>query len=92
MFQDKAASGEAAAIGIGLILLGLGLNNEELISELLAYAHDTQHEKIIRGIAIAIALMYYGQVTICYISFHIPFCFFVFLKSYRQKKLLNFFL
>lgn len=28
---------------------------------LLSYAHDTQHEKIIRGLAMAIALVHYGQ-------------------------------
>ena len=33
----------------------------EMTSELLSYAHDTQHEKIIRGISIGLALMMYGQ-------------------------------
>lgn len=30
-------------------------------AELLAYAHDTQHEKIIRGIAIGLAITAYGR-------------------------------
>jgi 26S proteasome regulatory subunit N2 len=33
----------------------------ELVSELKNYAHETQHEKIIRGISIGLALMQYGQ-------------------------------
>ena len=28
---------------------------------MLAYAHDTQHEKIIRGLTLGIALIVYGQ-------------------------------
>jgi 26S proteasome regulatory subunit N2 len=33
----------------------------EKASEMLAYAHDTQHEKIIRGLAFGIALTVYGK-------------------------------
>lgn len=28
---------------------------------MVAYAHDTQHEKIIRGLAIGLALIMFGQ-------------------------------
>ncbi len=39
-------AGEAAGIGIGLLLAGTASNK---VQELLTYAHETQHEKIIRG-------------------------------------------
>lgn len=37
---DSAVSGEAAGIGIGLIMLGTG--SESVYSDMLAYAHETQ--------------------------------------------------
>lgn len=58
LFGDEAVAGEAAALAIGMVMLGT--RNAALISELLQYAHDTQHEKIVRGISISIALMLYG--------------------------------
>lgn len=64
LFSDNAVAGEAAALSIGLLLLGAGPSNplaEGAIKELLSYAHDTQHEKIIRGLALALALIMYGQ-------------------------------
>ena len=33
--------------------------------EMLAYAHDTQHEKIIRGVAMGLALIMYGRCEHC---------------------------
>lgn len=30
-------------------------------TEMLAYAHDTNHEKIIRGLAVGLALLCYGR-------------------------------
>lgn len=59
LYQDNAVSGEAAAIAIGLILHGTGAH--ETANELLQYAQETQHEKTIRGLAMAIALIYAGQ-------------------------------
>lgn len=64
LYSDNAVAGEAAALSIGLLLLGTGPSNplaESAIKELLSYAHDTQHEKIIRGLALALALIMYGQ-------------------------------
>eukprot|EP00931_Biecheleriopsis_adriatica_P069524 TRINITY_DN4335_c0_g1_i6.p1 TRINITY_DN4335_c0_g1~~TRINITY_DN4335_c0_g1_i6.p1 ORF type:complete len:1069 (+),score=312.53 TRINITY_DN4335_c0_g1_i6:64-3270(+) len=55
LYTDTAVAGEAAAYAIGLVMVGSA--SEKAISELLAYAHDTQHEKIIRACAIALALM-----------------------------------
>lgn len=64
LYSDNAVAGEAAALSIGLLLLGAGSSSplaEGAIRELLGYAHDTQHEKIIRGLALALALIMYGQ-------------------------------
>ena len=41
---------DSAAAGLGLGLLGCG-SNDGKTGEMLAYAHDTQHEKITRGLA-----------------------------------------
>ena len=46
LYTDSAVAGEAAGIGMGLLLAGSASDKAQ---ELLAYAHDTQHEKIIRG-------------------------------------------
>jgi len=59
LFTDSAVAGEAAAYGIGLVLLGNA--HADYIEELLKYAHETQHEKIIRAIALTLALMMYGR-------------------------------
>lgn len=64
LFTDSAVAGEAAALAIGLLLLGAGPSSpiaSSAIGELLSYAHDTAHEKIIRGLAMGIALVMYGQ-------------------------------
>jgi hypothetical protein len=64
LYLDNAVAGEAAALSIGLLLLGAGPSSplaQGAITELLSYAHDTQHEKIIRGLALAVALIMYGQ-------------------------------
>lgn len=61
LFGDSAVAGEGAAVAMGLIMLGTGSKSSETISELLGYAHDTKHEKIIRGIGLAIAMNMYGQ-------------------------------
>lgn len=47
-----------AGLALGLLCVGSASDHT---SELLAYAHDTQHEKIIRGLAMGLALMMYGR-------------------------------
>jgi len=59
LFTDSAVAGEAAAYAIGLVMVGS--KSQRIIPEILAYAHDTQHEKIIRGCAIALAMMMFKQ-------------------------------
>lgn len=58
LYSDSAVAGEAAGISMGLLMVG---TSSEKASEMLAYAHDTQHEKIIRGLALGIALTVYGR-------------------------------
>eukprot|EP00887_Chlorella_sp_A99_P004301 scaffold15.g4301.t1 len=58
LYMDNAVAGEAAGLALGLLLAGSG---SEHAAEMLAYAHDTQHEKIIRGLAVGLALVQYGR-------------------------------
>nr|DAD23931.1 TPA_asm: hypothetical protein HUJ06_025394 [Nelumbo nucifera] len=58
LYTDSAVAGEAAGIGMGLLMVGTA---SEKASEMLTYAHETQHEKIIRGLALGIALTVYGR-------------------------------
>ncbi|KAJ3693473.1 hypothetical protein LUZ60_008953 [Juncus effusus] len=58
LYTDSAVAGEAAGIGMGLLMVGTA---SEKAREMLAYAHDTQHEKIIRGLSLGIALTVYGR-------------------------------
>ncbi|ORZ21533.1 armadillo-type protein [Absidia repens] len=59
LFGDNAVAGEAAGLAMGLIKLGTA--SEEALEEMLEYAHETQHEKIIRGLAIGMSLIMYGK-------------------------------
>lgn len=59
LYSDSAISGQAAGLAMGLVMLGSG--NAEAINDMFTYALETQHENIIRGLAIGIALLNYGQ-------------------------------
>lgn len=59
LYTDTAVAGEAAAYGIGLVMVGSA--NARAISELTTYAHETQHEKIIRACSIALALLMFRR-------------------------------
>ena len=59
IFEDSAVRGQAAALSVGLIMLGTG--NQDVINDLFTYAHETQHEKIIREIALSLAFIMYGK-------------------------------
>jgi len=56
--MDSAVAGEAAGIAMGLTLIGTG--SSKAIDDMVVYAHETQHEKIIRGLAIGVALLMYS--------------------------------
>ncbi|KAI5965511.1 RPN2 [Candida theae] len=59
LYTDSATSSQAAALGMGLVLLGSG--DEAATNDMLTYALETQHENIIRSLAIGIALLHYGR-------------------------------
>ncbi|KAL1720799.1 armadillo-type protein [Schizophyllum commune] len=59
LFMDSAVAGEAAGFAMGLVMLGTAA--EDPVNEMLVYARETQHEKIIRSLAIGVAFIYYGQ-------------------------------
>ena len=59
LFADDAVSGEGAGYAMGLVMLGTA--SERALEEMLAYARETQHEKIIRSLAVGIAFLMYGQ-------------------------------
>jgi 26S proteasome regulatory subunit N2 len=52
LYQDNAVAGEGAALAMGMVMLGGGVSKHQgELEHLLGYAHDTKHEKIVRGIA-----------------------------------------
>jgi len=59
LYTDSALNGEAVGLAMGLIMLGTG--NVKALEDMIIYAHETQHEKIVRGLAIGMALIMYGR-------------------------------
>jgi 26S proteasome regulatory subunit N2 len=59
LFADSAVAGEAAGFSMGLIMLGTA--DATIVDEMLTYARETQHEKIIRALAVGVAFVYYGR-------------------------------
>jgi 26S proteasome regulatory subunit N2 len=59
LFMDSAVAGEASGYAMGLVMLGTAA--EEAVEEMLTYARETQHEKIIRALAVGIAFIFYGR-------------------------------
>lgn len=59
LWTDSALNGEAVGIAMGLIMLGTG--NIKALEDMIQYAHETQHEKIKRGLALGMALIMYGR-------------------------------
>jgi len=60
LFQDDAVTGEAAGLAMGLVMLGT--KSASAISDMVQYAQETQHEKILRGLAVGIAFTMYGRL------------------------------
>lgn len=60
LYQDDAVTGEAAGLAMGLVMLGT--KSSTAIADMVAYAQDTQHEKILRGLAVGISLTMYGRL------------------------------
>ncbi|KAK0649021.1 armadillo-type protein [Cercophora newfieldiana] len=59
LFADSALNGEAVGLAMGLIMLGTG--NAKALETMFTYAHETTHEKIVRGCAIGMALIMFGR-------------------------------
>lgn len=59
LWSDSAISGQAAGLGMGLVLLGSG--NIKALEDMIAYAHETEHDKTVRGIALGMALIMYAR-------------------------------
>ncbi|EFY97637.1 proteasome/cyclosome and HEAT repeat protein [Metarhizium robertsii] len=59
LFQDSALNGEAVGLAMGLIMLGTG--NVKALEVMITYAHETTHEKIVRGVALGMALIMFGR-------------------------------
>ena len=59
LFRDSALNGEAVGIAMGLVMLGTA--NMSMLEEMIQYAHETQHEKIVRGLALGMALIMYNR-------------------------------
>lgn len=60
LYQDDAVTGEAAGMAMGLTMLGS--RSQQAIEDMVSYAQETQHEKIMRGLAVGIALTMYGRL------------------------------
>nr|POF02543.1 26s proteasome regulatory subunit rpn2 [Quercus suber] len=59
LYQDSAINGEAVGLAMGLVMLGTG--NVKALEDMIQYAHDTQHEKGVRGLALGMALIMYAR-------------------------------
>lgn len=60
LYQDDAVTGEAAGIAMGMVMLGS--KHAAAIEDMVAYAQETQHEKILRGLAVGISFTMYGRL------------------------------
>ena len=59
LYTNSAINGEAVGIAIGLIMLGTA--DFAVLEEMIQYAHETEHEKIVRGLATGMALIMYAR-------------------------------
>ncbi|KAI0204373.1 armadillo-type protein [Astrocystis sublimbata] len=59
LYADSALNGEAVGLAMGLIMLGTG--NVKALEDMVAYAHETSHEKSVRGLALGMALIMFGR-------------------------------
>ena len=59
LYLDLAVAGEGAGLSMGLVMLGRPTH--EIKEEMLVYARETQHEKIIRGLTVGLSFLFYGR-------------------------------
>lgn len=60
LYHDDAVTGEAAGLAMGLVMLGSF--SSAAIDDMVAYARETKHEKILRGLALGISLVMYSRM------------------------------
>ncbi|CAB4012611.1 26S proteasome non-ATPase regulatory subunit 1-like [Paramuricea clavata] len=60
LYHDDAVTGEAAGLSMGLVMLGSF--SSTAIDDMVAYARETKHEKILRGLALGISLVMYSRM------------------------------
>ena len=60
--KDDAVTGEAAGLAMGLTMLAS--KSASAIEDMVAYAQETQHEKILRGLAAGIALVCFYIISL----------------------------
>ena len=60
LHKSDAVIGEAAGVAMGLVMMGTA--NENALKEMIEYAQETPHEKILRGLALGISLVMYGTL------------------------------
>ena len=58
LFHDNATAGEAAGYAMGMVMLGTA--SKKAHEEMISYTRETQHEKIIRSLAVGAAFLQYG--------------------------------
>ena len=58
VYTNSAVAGKAAGYTMGLVMLGTADANS--VDKMLSYTRETQHEKIIRGLAVGVGFIYYG--------------------------------
>ena len=56
---NSAIIGEAAAFGMGLVMIGSA--DGDVIEEMITHAADSNHEKIIRALGISLSRVMYGK-------------------------------
>ncbi|EAX82388.1 Proteasome/cyclosome repeat family protein, partial [Trichomonas vaginalis G3] len=56
--EDHPEPGEAAGYALGMVMLGSG--SQETIDEMIRICENTEHEKIMRGIAMGLGFVLYG--------------------------------
>ncbi|OHS96301.1 Proteasome/cyclosome repeat family protein [Tritrichomonas foetus] len=62
LYRDLPEPGEAAGYAMGMVMLGSGLEfGGHIIDQMFHFANTTEHEKIMRGIAMGLAFVMYGR-------------------------------
>jgi len=59
LFNDFAVASEAAGYAMGLVMLGS--TDLTCMEEMLTYTKETRHKKIIHGLAIGLAFIFYDR-------------------------------